>query len=296
MSQLYNHDFSGDPNGDPANWDLTGTTAFTVTSGKFGEVTAVDGDIALLAATGTTALADADILYSEIVSATVALDGVLRATIDRQNYYLIAYQPTTGSVAIYKVVSGAFTSLHTETIGTTFSASDRIMRRCQVEGTALRLKVWLATDPEPSSFDVEITDSAISAGGYTGLRIANAGAAAATDRVTVSDFNTVVTGPAVSYTSAPGRTDLYAILLNGSSQAWNGSAYVNWTDPDDLPALVIQMTEQATPGRYKVAIPTGAQADIGYAIIYRLVGADYESVGVGRVPGSGGSTRLALAI
>jgi hypothetical protein len=73
---------------------------------------------------------------------------------------------------IFKRVSGTNTGIGS--IAKTFSAGDVVAMRFRVVGTALSLKAWLWSAAEPGSWDISITDSAVTAAGLVGIRKAAA--------------------------------------------------------------------------------------------------------------------------
>ncbi len=82
-------------------------------------------------------------------------------------YVFTNLNPT--QVQIAKLVSGTLTALATVTVPTMVN-NTYYSFRFRVNGTALKAKIWKGqTDPEPSTWDIEITDSAITGTGYAGI-------------------------------------------------------------------------------------------------------------------------------
>lgn len=71
-------------------------------------------------------------------------------------------------VAAQKYVSGTF-SRFGEDAQSAISANTWQITRVRINGTSHSVKHWLAADSEPGTWDVEATDSAISAAGWVGL-------------------------------------------------------------------------------------------------------------------------------
>ena len=73
------------------------------------------------------------------------------------------------SISIIKLVSGTATTLATLTVPT-LANNTYYGLRFRVNGTALKAKIWNSQiDPEPSAWNIEITDSAITGTGYVGI-------------------------------------------------------------------------------------------------------------------------------
>ena len=115
-------------------------------------------DVEVLALVKLTATPDSDhlvIARGSGASAAVA------------NGYYGNITPSVSEVRIGKVVSGAFTNIAVASF--TASAGNSYLMRFRVNGTSLKLRVWLAGAAEPSAWNVETTDSALSAAGWVGF-------------------------------------------------------------------------------------------------------------------------------
>ena len=69
---------------------------------------------------------------------------------------------------IAKYVSGTFGSIGSSS-KSPYSTGQRVAQRFRINGNNLRLKTWLASDPEPSSWGLETQDTDITAAGWVGL-------------------------------------------------------------------------------------------------------------------------------
>lgn len=80
----------------------------------------------------------------------------------------VFFHNSSTTIGILKLVSGTATTLTTVTIPT---PTNNIYYglRFRVNGTALKAKMWNQTDPEPSAWNIEITDASITGTGYAGI-------------------------------------------------------------------------------------------------------------------------------
>lgn len=83
------------------------------------------------------------------------------------NGYYASITPAVSEVRIGKVVSGAFTNIAVSSFAS--SAGNSYLMRFRVNGTSLKLRVWLAGTAEPTTWNVDTTDSALSAAGWVGF-------------------------------------------------------------------------------------------------------------------------------
>ncbi len=122
--------------------------------------------------------ADIDMYCDMTASAAATGDSLYGAIcarmLDASNMYMCRAEFTTGGsllMTIRKMVAGVQTQ-----IGSTFTApvgytpGTFVRFRFQVIGSALRAKVWRITDPEPSSWHIDTTDTAITAANQIGTR------------------------------------------------------------------------------------------------------------------------------
>lgn len=93
---------------------------------------------------------------------------------DTSNSYLARLEFTataTVALTVRRRLAGTETSLGGGTVtGLTHAANARFRIRFQAAGTALRAKVWLDGQPEPAAWNVDVTDSSLTAAGQIGMR------------------------------------------------------------------------------------------------------------------------------
>lgn len=121
-----------------------------------------DGDLAVKVSTGVLAAGASQ--YASVVA---------RATAAAASAYLARLDFGTGAtmtLTLRKRVAGVETQLATYATGLTHVAASFYFIRLQVIGTALKARVWLATDPEPTTWQATATDSAVTAAGGWGVR------------------------------------------------------------------------------------------------------------------------------
>jgi hypothetical protein len=135
---------------------------------------------------GSKTSADAQALCRMKFSATSnSLSLVLRATASN-NFYLARYGNAAGQIDISKDVAGTITQIVTGSFAPAISTL--FWCRFQVVGNTLSAKWWLDGSGEPSTWTLSTTDSAISAAGQFGFRVAGtAGNNMDFDSYTVTD-------------------------------------------------------------------------------------------------------------
>jgi hypothetical protein len=163
-------------------WTNTGTAAdYDVLSG-YGRHTHPSASVAH-ESTITNTEADSD-LYADVTTAAAATGASLFAGpvarfADTDNLYQARLEFTTGNVinlTVRKRVASVETQLGTFTHWIAHVAGTYMRVRFQVIGTALKAKAWRVGDPEPDVWQVEVTDSDLSAAGSVGCRsVRNAG-------------------------------------------------------------------------------------------------------------------------
>ena len=105
------------------------------------------------------------------------------STVDVSNGYTLRLDAIGTTYTIEKVVSFSGTGIGTAT--KTINASTTYGFRFRVVGTSLKARVWTGT--EPSSWDIDITDSTFTAAGKSGLSV-GAGNAAVNHVITFDDI------------------------------------------------------------------------------------------------------------
>ncbi|BBC35297.1 hypothetical protein SGFS_065910 [Streptomyces graminofaciens] len=125
----------------------------------------------------TPVSADCD-FYGSITSSALAtgsgLFGALTARmLDSENMYMARLEFTTSNAVLLvlrKLVANVGTDLGTYTVPVTHVAGTFIRVRFQLKGSALKVKAWLASEIEPPNWNIEVTDSSISATNTIGTR------------------------------------------------------------------------------------------------------------------------------
>jgi len=87
-------------------------------------------------------------------------------TAARTGYFAFLH-PLGDVIGIQKYVSATSTTI--SSIAKTITVGTAYLARFRVNGSDLKLKVWADGDSEPASWDIETTDTAISAAGWAGL-------------------------------------------------------------------------------------------------------------------------------
>lgn len=163
-------------------WSLVGTAAnFSVGSG-FGAVTLPTTSSSRLALASAPA-ADVDVYVdcatSALATGSSLFAGLLvRGVADTDGYHARVDFPTSAAIglSLRKRVANVETQLGAYTPGLTHVAGTFYRLRVQAKGTALKAKIWLASDPEPSLWGIEVTDASLSAAGSVGTRsVSNVG-------------------------------------------------------------------------------------------------------------------------
>ncbi|MGW1295165.1 poly-gamma-glutamate hydrolase family protein [Streptomyces sp. NPDC002533] len=124
---------------------------------------------------------------------------------DGNNMYLARLDFTTAQAVVLtlrKRVGGTETSLGQHTTGLTHTVGGRVAVRLQVVGSALKAKAWAAGTAEPVGWQVEVTDTDLTAAGEIGMRTILSSANSNSLPVTASwgDFTTLGSPQAMAVT------------------------------------------------------------------------------------------------
>ncbi|CAM5588930.1 hypothetical protein [Streptomyces purpurascens] len=114
-----------------------------------------------------------DLAASALVTGASVFTGPVLRAVDNNNLYQCRLEITTTAgilLTVRKRVAGAETQLATYTSTLTHVAGTFYRVRFQVIGTALKAKVWLATDREPDLWQIEVTDTSLTAAASIGVR------------------------------------------------------------------------------------------------------------------------------
>ncbi|MFF2405722.1 poly-gamma-glutamate hydrolase family protein [Streptomyces sp. NPDC058092] len=138
-------------------------TMGTVNSSRWALMPGPSSNVNLSATVGTTSLAAGGGQFLAFVA---------RAT-DTNNCYVarVEFSSTqTVILTLRKRLAGTETLLVQNTTGLTHTAASRFGLRLQVTGTTLRARVWPATAPEPTAWQLETTDTDLTGTGQVGMR------------------------------------------------------------------------------------------------------------------------------
>ena len=181
MTNLFTDPFTGS-NGaawNATNWTTSGVSSLN-TSGasatiqgnkgrlNAGTVTTYGGKMAIRYAGSN--VADAEWIGKFTLTTTVdgAFECWLRASTsapDGTGYILSVNLGTSNNVVITRANSFAYTTLSTSSV--TVSQNTEYGFRFYVVGTTIKAKIWPTSGSEPSSYTATVTDSAVSAAGYS---------------------------------------------------------------------------------------------------------------------------------
>lgn len=125
----------------------------------------------------TSVDADSD-MYVNVTTAALSTGasqaaGPVARYADIDNLYQARVEFTTANAIILSIrerVAGVETQLGTFTTGFTHAAGTNMRVRFQVIGSALKAKIWPASRVEPSAWNIEVTDTSLTAAASTGVR------------------------------------------------------------------------------------------------------------------------------
>lgn len=180
----------------------------------------------------TPVSADADFYGSITTSALstgASMYGAITARmLDSENMYMARLEFTTSNTVILvlrKLVANVGTDLGTYTVPLTHVAGTYVRVRLQLKGPALKAKAWLASGLEPPHWDIEVTDSSISAANTLGTRSirVTGNTNAASVEIRYDDFE--VTNP---------QTFTATRSVNGASKAQTAATDIRLATPTIL--------------------------------------------------------------
>lgn len=157
-------------------WTVTGTAADYAVGSGYGSATQPSVGVAHLTLTPAPA-ADVN-LYVDVAASALATGaslfaGPLVRAVDNNNHYAARLNFTTAaaiSLSIRKRVAGVETEIGLFASPLAHVAGTFYRVRFQVIGTALKAKVWATTAYEPAQWQIEVTDSALTAAANLGTR------------------------------------------------------------------------------------------------------------------------------
>ncbi|MCD7440228.1 hypothetical protein K4B79_18615 [Streptomyces lincolnensis] len=176
-------------------WTVVGAAADYAVGSGYGSATQPSTGIAHLTLAPAPS-ADID-LYVDVASSVLASGASLFAgpivrAVDNNNHYAVRVDFTTSAgvaITVRKRVAGVETQLGTFTSGLTHVAGTFYRVRFQAYGTALKAKVWLASAVEPVAWQIEVTDSSLTAAANVGTRsFANTGSTPVNPQLRFDNF------------------------------------------------------------------------------------------------------------
>ncbi|MEU0199128.1 MULTISPECIES: carbohydrate binding domain-containing protein [unclassified Streptomyces] len=179
-------------------WSTVGNAAdFSVGSG-YGAVAQPATGIAhltLVPAPGPDVDLYVDVATSVLAAGSSLFGGPIVRAVDNANWYgaRLDFTTTAGIVlTLRKRVANVETQLATVTTGLTHTAGAFYRVRLRAQGSELKAKVWPASDPEPSLWQVQATDTALAAAANLGTRsFANTGSTAVNPQIRFTNFHLV---------------------------------------------------------------------------------------------------------
>lgn len=138
-------------------------TLSTVDVSRRTSVTAVSPDFNIYCDMTTSALATGDSLYGAVTG----------RMLDSSNMYMLRVAFTTANtivVSMRRMVADVQTELGTYTLPDTHVAGTFIRLRFKASGSSFKAKAWLATATEPPYWQIDATDSSITAANSIGTR------------------------------------------------------------------------------------------------------------------------------
>lgn len=158
---------------------------------------------------------------------------------DSSNYYtVLIWFNTTGNIdlLVSKRVAGTISTIVSSTsVITGFSPTAFYRVRFRVVGTSLLAKIWLSTNPEPATWTLSTTDSALTAAASVAFRTTatagntNASAAVRFDNLTVTN-ETATAGDTTAYNFSAVTTDVIKTIAPVAADLTK-SRITAWEDP-----------------------------------------------------------------
>jgi hypothetical protein len=137
--------------------------ATATSSGRQSTITSVDADSDMYVDVTTAALSTGASQFM----------GPIARFADVNNLYQARVAFTTANAVVLSIrerVAAVETELGTFTTGFTHVAGTNMRVRFQVIGSALKAKIWPASRVEPSAWNIEVTDTSLTAAGSTGVK------------------------------------------------------------------------------------------------------------------------------
>jgi hypothetical protein len=173
----------------------TDATSAATTDGAKGRLTVTTGNglVTLVSSVGPT-VADADVKVTGRADRTAGAYLMLLARVaDANRFYAAQLNLNSNTFSLRKNVNNVWTTLGSGPApAPAFAADTDYTVRFQTEGTTLRAKWWLAGQPEPAAWAVQVTDATFALG-QTGV----AGVVTATRTTVNFTFDDFVATPLI---------------------------------------------------------------------------------------------------
>lgn len=158
-------------NGDP--WTITsGTAADFSTNGTQGVMANTGGrsHTRIGSTSDTNQIVTCDVTPSNVSNDEFGINARQSGTVGTGiSFYRLTYNPSIGGLVLFKAVTGTATQLGS-TITKSVSNLTKYTFKLSCIGTTIQGKMWLSSGSEPGSWDITVTDSAVTSGapGCTG--------------------------------------------------------------------------------------------------------------------------------
>ncbi len=114
-----------------------------------------------------------DVSVSEVATGDSILGGITLRHTDGDNLYMARANFNTGgtvTLTIRERVGGTEAQLGVFTPNISYAADTPVRIRFQAKGSELKAKIWLASDTEPKQWQIEVTDTSLTASPFVGFR------------------------------------------------------------------------------------------------------------------------------
>ena len=231
MANLYADNFDATTSGTlPSGWtSISGAWQVTTdapASGHTKSFTATgkgDGSAAIL--TGPTASADMEVLYSFVMPTTASSSNfpapgpMLRMNSGyTAGYVVLLYGGYSPTIVVFRRNGGGFANVGSTGSGQTFTAGNKVNVRAQIIGSTIKTRIWKDGTTEPTTWPLSLTDTNVTAPGYTGFYYGADGVSAPVMGVTDMYESDATT------TAGPGAAAATAYTLTGPSSGSSGVA------------------------------------------------------------------------
>lgn len=215
----------------------------------------------------------ADVEISGLVNYYTANDGRLEVWartdnggVNPGNGYFLALTKG-GTIGLYKAVSFSFLQIASATFSL-ITATDYKFR-FSVVGSAIKARVWGAYDPEPTTWNMSVTDTAVTAAGTTMLSALGGGDPGMiidVDDIIITDgassLTTVTKSAAISW-------DTTALVTGQTSITWDVNALVTKSAPIswDVQSPTLTMVTKSADISWDVRALTTKSAQISWNVL-----------------------------